>query len=278
MSETGRSVMATPILAGAQRQKKGAISRAMRPDGTGDWLLVATLSGQGFVRCSGDLRVLERGDLLMFKPGAPQDYGHRDDDSRWRNVWIHFRPREDWFGWLNWPEVAPGTMVLKAAASMDLLAPLLNRVATADGTTLGRQRAMNALEQVILEVARDADVQHPATDPRIRAVLDHVSANLTGRCDVETLAGVAGLSRSRLTTLFRQQVGRSPQDHVESLRLLRAARLLQGGGTRVAAAAEASGFANPYYFATRFRKTFGATPSQYRAACRRTAHDDEREA
>lgn len=269
MSEAERPILATPILAGAQRQKKGAISRALRPDGTGDWLLVATLSGQGFVRCGDGLRVLERGDLLMFRPGASQDYGHRDDHSRWRNVWIHFRPREDWLGWLNWPEVAPCTMVLKAASSMETLAPLLNRVAAADGTSLGRRKAMNALEQVILEVARDTDALHSAIDPRIQAALDHVSANLTGRCDVETLAAVAGLSRSRLTTLFRQQVGRSPQDHVESLRLLRAASLLQGGHSRVAAAAEASGFANPYYFATRFRKAFGATPSQYRAACRR---------
>lgn len=270
MSANVRPGLATPILAGRQRQGKGAISRAVRPGGTGDWLLVATLSGQGFARCDGVCHNLGRGDLLLFKPGAPQDYGHRDDHGRWRNVWIHFRPREDWLRWLTWPEVAPQTMLLALGSRIEALIPQLNRITYAtDGTALGRQLAINALEHFILQVARHADVEREVKDGRVQTALDYVSDHLTGRCDVASLAATAGLSRSRLTTLFQRQVGQTPQDYVESVRLLRAVSLLQRGDVRVAEAAEASGFQNPYYFATRFRKAFGTTPSQYRAACRR---------
>ncbi len=268
-------VMAAPILAGAQRQARGAVSRALRPEGTGDWLLVATLSGVGYVRSNGRSRDLTCGDLLLFRPGAAQDYGHRDDDGCWRNVWIHFRPREDWLRWLAWPAVAPGVMLRREAAQLDRLAPLFDRIAaSADGTLLGRQKAMNALEQVLLTLARDPEDRGVA-DPRLQRVLDHIAADPAAPLDLTSLAAIAGLSRSRLNSLFREQTGQTSQAYVEGLRLLRAAELLHAGRARVAQAAEAAGFSNPFYFATRFRKTFGATPSQYRRAALRGSGPSE---
>lgn len=268
-------MLAAPILAGAQRQARNAVSRALRPEGTGDWLLVVTMSGKGFVRCGGRLRDLERGDLLLFQPGAAQDYGHRDEQGRWRNVWIHFRPREDWLRWLTWPALSPGVMLRREGEGVERLTPLLKRISTSvDGTVLGRQMAMNALEQVLLTLAREPE-QMGSIDARLQRALDHIASDPTAKIDLDTLAGVAGLSRSRLTSLFREQTGQTSQAYVERFRLVLAAQLLQEGHVRVADAAQTVGFSNAFYFSTRFRKTFGATPSQYRSAAKRSRQTDQ---
>lgn len=277
MSAPRPPALAAPILAGAQRQARNTLSRALRPQGTGDWLLVATLSGQGFVRCENRVVDLTRGDLLLFKPGAAQDYGHRDDEGRWRNVWIHFRPREDWLRWLAWPSVGQGVMLRREGDEVKRLAPHLQRIATsADGTALGRQLAMNALEQVILTLAREPD-QTGSLDPRLQKALDYIARDPNAPMDLNTLAGIAGLSRSRLASLFREHTGQTSQAYVERFRLVHAAQLLQDGQVAVANAAQTAGFGNAFYFSTRFRKMFGATPSQYRRAARRS-HDGSGEA
>jgi len=270
MSAPRPPTLAAPILAGAQRQARNAVSRALRPEGTGDWLLVATLSGEGFVRCAGRVHDLVRGDLLLFQPGAAQDYGHRNEQGRWRNVWIHFRPREDWLRWLAWPALSPGVMLRHEGEAAERLSPLFKRIATCvDGTLLGRQIAMNALENVLLTLAREPDAA-AAIDARLQRALDYIACDPAGKMDLDTLADVAGLSKSRLTDLFREQTGQTSQVYVERFRLVLAAQLLQDGRVRVADVAHTVGFSNAFYFSTRFRKTFGATPSQYRHAARRS--------
>ncbi|MCH4893261.1 helix-turn-helix domain-containing protein [Sphingomonas sp. SFZ2018-12] len=259
---------AAPILAGDQRQRPGVVSRAVRPTGTRDWLLVATLAGAGFVRAGGVRHTLEPGDLLLFRPGSPQDYGHRDDSGTWRNVWVHFQPREDWLRWLAWPALAPGIMRLRRPDLLARLRPQLSGLARAlDGTALGRLDAMNRLERVLIDAAdRTAEA---TVDPRLRRVIDHVQASPAARLDGPALAALAGLSRSRLSAMFQAQLGTTPQAFVERARLMHAAGLLQSTRAPLAVVAARSGFASSFYFSTRFRRAFGTSPRQYRHAAHR---------
>lgn len=261
---------AAPILAGDQRQSTGAVSSAVRPGGTGDWLLVATLDGAGMVRASGCRHDLLPGDLLLFQPHAPQDYGHRDVDGEWRNVWVHFQPRADWLRWLAWPNLAPGVMRLRRPDRLTRLRPLLLRLARAlDGGALGRLDAMNRLERVLIELADP--VAPERLDPRLLRVTAHIAGDPTAPLDGPSLAAVAGLSRSRLIALFRAQLGATPQDYVERVRLVHAAGLLQSTRLPLAEVALRSGFASPYYLSARFRRAFGTAPSHYRRAARQAA-------
>ncbi len=92
-----------PIVCGLQHQSPQ--TRGWRPSGTKDWLMVATLEGLGYVRAEDTSWQLRRGDLLLIAPDTPQEYGHLDEQSRWTNIWVHFRPRAHWLSWLDWPQV-----------------------------------------------------------------------------------------------------------------------------------------------------------------------------
>lgn len=78
------------------------------------------------------------------------------------------------------------------------------------------------------------------------------------------MAGAMGLSPGYAGSLFKDLFGEPFQDRLLRLRLERAKVLLLSSEMKNYEVAEKVGFDDPGYFATRFKKTFGCTPSQFR--------------
>jgi AraC-like DNA-binding protein len=82
-----------------------------------------------------------------------------------------------------------------------------------------------------------------------------------------TLAGEAGLSRWQLIRGFVRLTGLTPHAYLVQRRI-DAARALIAGGTALADAAAASGFADQSHFTRAFVRRFGMTPGAWAAAAR----------
>jgi AraC family transcriptional regulator len=76
------------------------------------------------------------------------------------------------------------------------------------------------------------------------------------------MAAVAGLSQFHLARYFKDAFGESPITYHRSLRLERAARLLEAG-LSVADAAEASGYSDQVALSHAFRRKYGAPPHSW---------------
>lgn len=255
------------ILGGLQFQGVGQ-TQALRPDGTRDWLMALTLSGQGYVCAEGRETVMQRGSLLLIAPGTLHDYGHLDDSGAWVDIWVHFHPRPHWLPWLVWPQLGKGTMLLDVEPSLSAIEAEM-RLLLEHGRSASRLRddaSLNCLERVILACDALNPLQATARlDPRIRRSLDFIAEGLERPLSINALSQEVGLSRSRFTILFSNQMGTSPQLYIENARLGRATQLLRMTGWSIAQVAERTGFSNAYYFSTRFRLRFGIPPSQFRA-------------
>jgi two-component system response regulator YesN len=86
-----------------------------------------------------------------------------------------------------------------------------------------------------------------------------------------SLAAVAEhlrLSPAYFSRLFRQETGESYVDHVISMRIAEAKRLLRTSAVRVADVGAAVGYQNPQYFCTLFRRIVGSSPVEYRERAR----------
>lgn len=83
---------------------------------------------------------------------------------------------------------------------------------------------------------------------------------------VESLADIAGMSRSAFADHFRAAFGRAPIDFLKEVRLNRAARLLAGGDQPVKAVSAAVGYDSRSYFTRAFAAYFGVSPADYRAS------------
>ncbi len=80
------------------------------------------------------------------------------------------------------------------------------------------------------------------------------------------LARAAGLSRAHFSREFRRAFGESPHAYLLTRRLERAATLLRTTDNSVAEICLAVGLQGIGSFTTSFKRAFGKTPTQYRAA------------
>jgi AraC-like DNA-binding protein len=83
--------------------------------------------------------------------------------------------------------------------------------------------------------------------------------------DVDDLAGAAGLSRAHFSREFRRAFGESPHAYLLTRRLERAAALLRNTDRSVADICLSVGLRSIGSFTTSFTRTFGVSPTAYRA-------------
>src|SRR5271156_3085980 len=95
---------------------------------------------------------------------------------------------------------------------------------------------------------------------------DLADARYAEPLDVDDLADAAGLSRAHFSREFRRAFGESPHAYLLTRRLERAAALLRTTDRSVADICFAVGLKSVGSFTSSFTRTYGASPTAYRAA------------
>jgi AraC-like DNA-binding protein len=95
---------------------------------------------------------------------------------------------------------------------------------------------------------------------------DLADARYFERLDVDDLAAAAGLSRAHFSREFRRAFGESPHAYLLTRRLERAAALLRLTDRSVADVCFSVGLQSVGSFTTSFTRTYGRSPTAYRAA------------
>jgi transcriptional regulator GlxA family with amidase domain len=109
-----------------------------------------------------------------------------------------------------------------------------------------------------LLAAQDADSE-PVQD-LLTWLPDHLTENLT----VPQLARQANLSERHFSRVFKAEVGVSPADHIEAVRLEAACRLLESTHASIERVASTCGFGTAETMNRSFRRRLGTTPGQHR--------------
>ncbi len=94
---------------------------------------------------------------------------------------------------------------------------------------------------------------------------DLADARYSEPLGVDELAAAAGLSRAHFSREFRREFGESPHQYLLTRRLERAAALLRATDHSVAEICFSVGLASVGSFTTSFTRTFGVSPTVYRA-------------
>ncbi|MEM1060449.1 MAG: AraC family transcriptional regulator [Verrucomicrobiota bacterium] len=238
-----------------------------RPGGSGDWLLLFTLRGGGLLLSSAGQSRIPAGHAALFAPGEYQHYQTDPELRQWDLIWSHFHPRPHALPQLDLPTTKAGHRVVDGRR----VAPSVERALRTSYLTLQRglpfaeNWSFHLLEEALLLLAATS-ARNPQShwDPRIRQAVALLGERMTDPPPVEKLAAEVGLSLSRFSELFRDTVGTSPLRYAEQLRLRHARNLLVYSAMRIHEVAEACGYEDPYYFSTRYRKTYGHPPTSER--------------
>jgi AraC family transcriptional activator of mtrCDE len=109
-------------------------------------------------------------------------------------------------------------------------------------------------------------------DDRLVRALDLMLESPERPHTLESVAKVAGMSRSAFAERFTTTFGRTAMDLLREVRLDRGAELLRTTDLPVQTVAERVGLSSRSYFSKAFRAQFGVDPAGYRAAAREDEH------
>jgi len=98
----------------------------------------------------------------------------------------------------------------------------------------------------------------------LQKVMRYIEDNLNDiNLSVEGLSKHMGMSRSSLYSKMLELTGQTPVEYIRSVKLDKAAVLLEKSDMNVAQVAYSTGFATPNYFAKAFKAKFNMLPSEY---------------
>lgn len=163
--------------------------------------------------------------------------------------------------------VRDGSIVTSAGvtAGIDLALALV-------GEDHGEQRARAVAKYLVVFLQRPGGqsqfgipgVVDTTRNPTLRRALDLVTADPSGDLRLTTMAAELAVSERHLTRLFRRELGSTPGQFVERLRVEAAQALLESGDSAIPDVAGTCGFGSQETMRQAFRRVLGVTPSTYR--------------
>jgi AraC family transcriptional regulator of arabinose operon len=235
-----------------------------RINGMKDWLITYTVSGEGYVMIQGTEQPIRAGDIAIIKGGTPHQYGTRKGQV-WNFVWAHFMPIAQKISWMQLPEFPMGFIFhsLDSTYMQKRIYRSFKRIIydNRQASPHSNELCMNTLNEVLLLISQN--IKKPV-DARVAEVLHILTEQMTEPLQIEALAKSIGLSSSRLSHVFKAEMGHSIVETLIQMRLRQAALLLQHSTRNATEIALDVGFQNYNHFANQFKAYYGMNPRQYR--------------
>ncbi len=220
-----------------------------------------SMSGRGIVEA-------EAGDVITVNPGEVHDGSPVGENGRsWRM--LYFDPAA-----LAGPILA---LTDGSAGSAELSRPAMRDPASAAcflslfrtmTDPQGGHSEIEGRESLLLLLARlieRRDQVRPGVPKAIEQARERIDDDPASLLSLGELAAIGGVSQFQLLRGFSKATGLTPHAYLVQRRLHRARRMI-AGGTSLADAAQASGFADQSHMTRLFVRTYGMSPGVYAAA------------
>lgn len=243
-----------------------------RPSGRQDWHFLFTLSGGGVVESGEDTYHCKAGDMIVIPPGVPHFYYTEQNEGVWEKIWVHFIPRATWKPWL---ELA---FPFDHVVQLHFEGPMVKEIEGAFKRMLGyytgpfnvfkQELALSVVEEIILVASNlQSENRGRQLDARVEEILGYLEEHYAEPIQIEELARMVCLSPSRLTHLFKHEVGESIIETLTKIRINQAAKLLRSTNRPIVEIAYSVGFHSANFFSRKFAGYYGENPMSYRKNC-----------
>jgi len=217
--------------------------------------VMATCAGSGRVLLDGAWRTVGRDTVCMAPPRVLNAF-----EACPGGPWV--------LAWIRYDEPPPGRAMVGAcspqqvAFSGENLLRLLQGLRSEwdgprDPQCLGHW--LELLQAMARRLAQPAPV-----DPVFAAHWERVALDLGACWDLERLCALFGSSKERLRQACQREFGRSPMEHLTSLRMQQARHVLVTTPDKLDAIAGDLGYESGLVFARAFRRWTGCTPTEFR--------------
>jgi len=221
---------------------------------TGSFVMVC-YEGSGRVLLDGRWQTSRAGVACLAPPRVLNAF-HAVPGSRWRFAWIRYDEPEH-----VRPLVSAASPVRVRCEAESLWRIVSGLRAQWDGPRDPRL-LHHWIELAHGEAKRIA--QPWQVDERLWAVWEDVARDLASEWTLDVLAKRFGASKEQFRRVCLREVGRSPMQHLASLRIERAQHLLATTDDKVESIARQVGFDDASVFSRAFKRWVGRSPKSYR--------------
>ena len=227
----------------------------VRHDQSGTYMMACD-EGEGHVLVDGNWQQMKAGQACLLPPFVMNSF-RCETTKPWKFSWVRYRESGE-----RQPILFSHSPVMAAYDGAPMHSAIQGLRAEAGG--LADPGTMQLWVDLIQSyVMRFAEPYQ--TDDRLGRVWNAVDGKPGAAWTLYELAQLAAMSEEHLRRLCKQQLGRSPMQHVTFLRMHRASYLLATTDDKIETIAREVGYRNPFTFSTTFKKWVGWRPSEYRA-------------
>jgi AraC-like DNA-binding protein len=228
--------------------------RRVRVQPSGSFVMVCH-EGRGRILLDGRWQTSRAGVACLAPPRVLNAF-HAVAGSRWRFAWIRYDEPE------HVRPVVSASSPVRVRCAADALWRIHSGL-LAEWAGAREPRALHHwIELAHGEARRIAQPWH--VDDRLWTLWDDVSHDIAADWTLAKLAVRYRASKEQFRRVCLRELGRSPMQHLTSLRIERACQLLSATADKVEAIAQQVGFENASVFSRAFKRWVGRSPSAYR--------------
>lgn len=238
-----------------------------RAEGVPQAIFIYCVKGAGWCEVAGKAQILRAGEVLVIPPHAPHAYGAAAKNP-WTIHWFHAQGSllPAFLNELNVPADCRAVFLgddPQVLAIFEEVLEVLEHGYTPQ-QMLHASQALAHLLAVMIRHRHETWRAQPDSRQKISRTLAYMKQHLDRPLQLDAIAALANLSRSRYTALFKEQTGFPPMDYFNRLRMHRACQLLDATGLSVKDVASRLGYDDPLYFSRVFRSVTELSPVEYR--------------
>jgi len=108
-------------------------------------------------------------------------------------------------------------------------------------------------------------------NPELAKALEAIHTEPSREWDIQSLARIAGMSRSAFALRFKDTIGVPPMQYLTDWRMQKARQLLCEPNHTIATVADVIGYQSEFAFAKAFKRCFGVAPGAFRTSMQKSA-------
>lgn len=230
------------------------------------------LRGEGTIIIEGDEYHPEPGELFLIPADTKHTYYHNPKRPVYK-YWCHFALSLN-----EGRKLIYSKSGARCKVPGEMLMPVFEKLVDSDLSKnpldiLAEKAALLELLRIFMGNVDYMSILPASSDHFFTCINNYILRNMHSNITLKQLADIVHLHPNYFTQYFKKHFNVSPIEHVNVLRLEKAAQLLiHNPGESIGEVAVEAGFNDYRYFGRLFRKRYGITPSAYKGI--HAAHRD----
>ncbi len=229
------------------------------------YLLHIVLGGKGVFCCNGREYLLQKGDMFLV---SPTDYifYQADEKDPWEYRWIKFDGNSLKYLFEN-AGVNKQVFTVRDEEQFEKTVKYFEEVFELMRDEIAPYLRATGMFYLLLGwFLKNFGEARQIPEDRMSFVkiLNYVNHHFVEDINMDVIADISNYNRSHIYKLFMKNMGCSPKEYINTLRLDLACEMLHETGYAINEVSAKAGFKNYISFVNAFKKKYGVLPTQYR--------------